>query len=674
MSSRYNLRNKGRSRANSLPVSPNPQKDADSPLSVPPPSEESTRSANAQEDQNETALRRYSDVVRGSVLPLNEAFPDLRITSSVPGSRSTSPVGPSSKLCSPVFLGHEHESSPMMPGDLRVPVGRKQTLIATHLEVMAVIHTESGSDGLPSNGASESTPEDGNNKDDNLGWTTVSRKGQRTRSASREKRRRSKVLDDELNHVVREAKRGLTPNDRVRINKRITALKNRPAGRQGDETSETTSRGEGPSALDKGKGIDPRNWGALSENGDDLDLDGQRAALESWNLARDIARSSTADSEEGSSGSHLTKKNKHEQNNERAREVSAREVKPKGREQPDKPVKNKHQSKNEKRKDAAERRNLSPVKAMVERAVTLSDKPRRRHHTPKAMEPVEQIDPNSYIGLAFKRLERKRKPTGRRHQKGSSSSETNSNSSGSSDGLTSEDDDSSDSNSGSSDSSSASDEMNSSSSSSTSRSSDHRRRRRRNCNRHRGRSKRRSESRRARRKSRRKSRKMTLKPIPPNKYDGSADSKAFHRFMTESTAYVKDGNVPEKKQVFIVAHYLTGKGRTFYSEEVAIDPYSWCIREFFKQLFNFCFPVNYRNQQRDKVATFMQNSLTVREYLHELNEMWNTIGERNDQLKVDKFWKGLRKDYQRDLWKDKLNPEVSTLKEVVAAAEVIEIS
>ena len=144
--------------------------------------------------------------------------------------------------------------------------------------------------------------------------------------------------------------------------------------------------------------------------------------------------------------------------------------------------------------------------------------------------------------------------------------------------------------------------------------------------------------------------------------------------MTESTAYVKDGNVPEKKQVFIVAHYLTGKGCTFYTEEVAPNPYSWRLPDFFKRLFNFSFLVNYRNMQRDKIATFMQNNLSVREYLHKLNELWNTIGERNDHLKVDKFWKGLQKDFQHDLWKDKLNPEVSTLKQVVVAAEVIEIS
>ena len=167
---------------------------------------------------------------------------------------------------------------------------------------------------------------------------------------------------------------------------------------------------------------------------------------------------------------------------------------------------------------------------------------------------------------------------------------------------------------------------------------------------------------------------MTLKPVQLLVYDGSADSKAFHCFMTESTAYMKDGNVPEKKQVFMIAHFLTGKGHTFYAKEVAADPYSWCLHEFFRRLFNFCFPVNYCNLQCDKIAVFMQNQLTVSEYLHELKEMWNTIGEWNDRLKVDKFWKGLRKDFQCDLWKDKLNLEVSTLKEVVAVAEVIEIS
>ena len=50
------------------------------------------------------------------------------------------------------------------------------------------------------------------------------------------------------------------------------------------------------------------------------------------------------------------------------------------------------------------------------------------------------------------------------------------------------------------------------------------------------------------------------------------------------------------------------------------------------------------------------------------------IGEEDERTKVTKFWSGLQYKIQRDLWRDKLNPEVSSLKEVVAAAEIVEIA
>ena len=86
---------------------------------------------------------------------------------------------------------------------------------------------------------------------------------------------------------------------------------------------------------------------------------------------------------------------------------------------------------------------------------------------------------------------------------------------------------------------------------------------------------------------------MTLKPIAPTKYDGSPDLKVFHRFMTEGTAYVKDGGVPLKKRAFILAHYLMGKAREFYVNAVAVDPYKWKLPEFYTELFNYCFLVDF---------------------------------------------------------------------------------
>jgi len=103
---------------------------------------------------------------------------------------------------------------------------------------------------------------------------------------------------------------------------------------------------------------------------------------------------------------------------------------------------------------------------MVDKAVTLSDKQQKRHRTPRAMEPVEQIDPNSYIGLAFKHLNKKKGHTSKRKRnspEASSDLSDNSLSDSSSDGN-----DSSDSSDDSSDSSSTSSALSKTSSSTSS--------------------------------------------------------------------------------------------------------------------------------------------------------------------------------------------------------------
>jgi len=168
--------------------------------------------------------------------------------------------------------------------------------------------------------------------------------------------------------------------------------------------------------------------------------------------------------------------------------------------------------------------------------------------------------------------------------------------------------------------------------------------------------------------------KMTLKPIPPTKYDRAVDLQKFHRFITEGTTYICDGQVPMKKCVFILSHYLTGQVHEFYTCEVAGDPYQWHLLEFFKELFNYCFPIDFHMKQWQKLLKCYQNDQGVQDFLYDLNELWNMIGETEEPTKVNKFWFGLWKAIQQDLWLEKLNPEVSRLKEVVSAAEIIEMS
>jgi len=64
----------------------------------------------------------------------------------------------------------------------------------------------------------------------------------------------------------------------------------------------------------------------------------------------------------------------------------------------------------------------------------------------------------------------------------------------------------------------------------------------------------------------------------------------------------------------------------------------------------------------------------VRDYIYELNELWNMIGDVDERDQVTRLWTGLNTEIQRELWKKELNPEVSSFKEVQSAAEIIEIA
>ena len=288
-----------------------------------------------QDSQNVATPQRYSDVIRGDVAPPREENPSSRtpslLTSGsktpsplIPGLRSASPVEPdlkrsssvvsSASRCLPMLRGYELEGTPSMPGDLQISTGLKPKVYMTHLEVMAVIHPVLEMDGMDSD-ASEPSPTAGkgdrDDMDDNRSWTTVNHKGHKSRSVSHKKQRRPETLDVKLGCVVHEVEKCLTPDDCNRINKCIIALKNKLACRQSNGTSEMALKGEGPSTLEKGKGVDLHNWGALSDVGENVDLDKQRTALELWNLARDLTHLSVESSDEESSGTHLLKEHKH---------------------------------------------------------------------------------------------------------------------------------------------------------------------------------------------------------------------------------------------------------------------------------------------------------------------------------------------------------------------------
>ena len=103
--------------------------------------------------------------------------------------------------------------------------------------------------------------------------------------------------------------------------------------------------------------------------------------------------------------------------------------------------------------------------------------------------------------------------------------------------------------------------------------------------------------------------------------------------MRESDAYLRDGKVKHNRKVFLLSYYLTDKAYDFYTQKVAINEEQWTVPEFYMELFNFCFPVDYRMQLRKTLARCHQNDKSVAEYTYELQDLFNMIGNIPSRIK-----------------------------------------
>ena len=104
---------------------------------------------------------------------------------------------------------------------------------------------------------------------------------------------------------------------------------------------------------------------------------------------------------------------------------------------------------------------------------------------------------------------------------------------------------------------------------------------------------------------------------------------------------------------------------------------TWLIGTYISssKLFNYCFPIDYRQQMRIKLEDVHQkHHQTVLEFVYELQELFSMVGNTPPEMKVVKLWYNLKAPIQRALWRDGLHPDTSTWDEVVARAEIFEVA
>ncbi|KAG9221532.1 hypothetical protein CCMSSC00406_0009355 [Pleurotus cornucopiae] len=428
-------------------------------------------------------------------------------------------------------------------------------------------------------------------------------------------------LNPEQAEAVRSAVDGMDESERDLISRRNRAMRDEARAHE-----PLVKLGEGPSK-DKGKGIDPRNWGNLDlSDNEDLNPTAQAKAYKALQKYQHEIRAI----EQHGGGSFLPPAAHKPTDN--ANDVLLRELQVLKAENAK--LKEKKLSKKHKKKARVQLPLVDPVS--VSRGVAFQTATGNSQDASRApILPSDQLPAESYLGRAFAAA----RPT---------------NPSGSDDPSSSESSYSPDESSSSS-SSSESDNSSSSESSNDPRSRKRSHRKKKN---HRG----------------NKRRSCLIKPTPPEPYDGRPDSQAFFRFMQEAKSFVEEGQVRRRHRVEKLARYLQGQAYTFFVRQVSFRASEWTMDAFFTALFDFCFPTNYVSKQRKHLRNLYQNDKTVKEYVSELIELFSIIGQTLERDRVNKLWFGLRASIQQDLWRDRRNPETSSWNEVVSAAEVIEIA
>ncbi|KAJ7756503.1 hypothetical protein DFH07DRAFT_959144 [Mycena maculata] len=144
-------------------------------------------------------------------------------------------------------------------------------------------------------------------------------------------------------------------------------------------------------------------------------------------------------------------------------------------------------------------------------------------------------------------------------------------------------------------------------------------------------------------------------------------------FAREARTYVKMGRVPMNEQAYFVSYYLDGRALDFYNQVVAADEASWDLERFFIELFEFCFPADFRNKQRKRLERCYQGSKDVATHVAEWSEIYNTIGLEDTQEKIVKLFNSFTYAIQGEIYRKDVDPETATWDEVVKAAEQAEI-
>jgi hypothetical protein len=129
-----------------------------------------------------------------------------------------------------------------------------------------------------------------------------------------------------------------------------------------------------------------------------------------------------------------------------------------------------------------------------------------------------------------------------------------------------------------------------------------------------------------------------LKVDPPFVYKGEVHAETFKKWIREIRLNLKYLGLNHSQSLNILDKYLEKRAYKFYNQEVLSRWKKLTLSQFFTGIFDYIFPPDFRSQQRDHFDECSQCGQTIRDFLQNLCDLSNTIGDLEDKDIVLAFW------------------------------------
>ncbi|KZV80562.1 hypothetical protein EXIGLDRAFT_780818 [Exidia glandulosa HHB12029] len=158
----------------------------------------------------------------------------------------------------------------------------------------------------------------------------------------------------------------------------------------------------------------------------------------------------------------------------------------------------------------------------------------------------------------------------------------------------------------------------------------------------------------------------------PRVYDGRADLDVFDQWCYEVDTWKRLNGIKTKWIIPLLSSFLSDKASRWYMHNVVLSEENWTMRRFYDELFDHCFPSDFKLLLRKRFARATQGNRDVREYARDLKVMSRRFPDVNERQLIQVLWEGVHK-YIRVKWFEYgFNIDENTYDDLVSAAEQFE--